>query len=143
MISGEGKKGKKKNSGGQHWRSRLYRRLIGPICQFVASTKQATRFPAPDIAVTIEQIFRILERNDLEPISPSRRDASRFENQTFPSNLQFVLLFIHDSSTPCFTFRNFRQNCALFNVIIKYFRILKFFTISYKRFTYLILKNLS
>lgn len=104
MISGEGKKGKKKNSGGQHWRSRLYRRLIGPICQFVASTKQATRFPAPDIAVTIEQIFRILERNDLEPVSPSRRDASRFENQTFPSNLQFVLLFIHDSSTPCGVF---------------------------------------
>lgn len=38
----------------------------------------------------------------------------------------------------CFTFPNFRQNCALFNVIIKYSQILKFFTISHKRFTYLI-----
>lgn len=51
---GYNKKGAKKNSGEQ-WRSKLYRRLIGPICQFIASTKKQplfpTQFPAPDIAV--------------------------------------------------------------------------------------------
>lgn len=100
---------------GEHWRSRLYRRLIGPICQFVASTKQATPLsnpiPAPDIAVTIDlpsfKSKRILERNDLEPVSPSRRDIKIWKSSVSIAvrpSIRSPIYYTTDSSTPCDAF---------------------------------------
>lgn len=135
------KKGKKEKMSGEHWRSRLYRRLIGPICQFVASTKQATPLsnpiPAPDIAVTIDLPSKVREFSKGTTLNQShlRGGTSRFENRAFQSrwDLRFVLLFIIPLIfLPLVTrftklFWNFRQNCvALFNfLIIKYLEYLR------------------
>lgn len=107
---GYNKKGAKKNSGEQ-WRSKLYRRLIGPICQFVASTKQATPLSNPISSPGYCRQNRSSEFSKGTALNQShlqggtRQDLKikRFDRgQTLQS---FSYLFTTDSSIPCFTTR--------------------------------------